>query len=100
MSRRTIFVMAQPSSLCNVLVYRLHGVLRNGGVLHVCATRNAFPSCSRGNGALFPRQHLATWVFGVELLLLAKALHIPVAEVLVTWREVPGSKPCVVRDFL
>lgn len=37
-------------------------------------------------------QHLPTWIFDVELLLLAKQLGIPVAEVPIEWHEVAGSK--------
>lgn len=41
---------------------------------------------------VFPPLHLPTWIFDVELLLLARDLRIPVAEVPVQWVEIPGSK--------
>ncbi|KEP63006.1 UNVERIFIED_CONTAM: dolichyl-phosphate beta-glucosyltransferase [Hammondia hammondi] len=41
---------------------------------------------------LFPRLHLCRWAFDVELLLLARLLRMPVAEVPVEWREKEGSK--------
>lgn len=41
---------------------------------------------------LFPTQHITNWIFDVELLLLARMLRIPVAEVPVGWEEVAGSK--------
>ncbi|KAI0259425.1 glycosyltransferase family 2 protein [Gloeopeniophorella convolvens] len=89
------------SLLRNFLMYGLHTVLRIVGVGHVRDTQCGFKLFSRGAArALFPRQHLATWIFDVELLLLAKALRIPVVEVPVGWHEVAGSKLSVVRDSL
>ena len=94
-------MMGQRSLLRNFLMYGLHTVLRLVGVGHVRDTQCGFKLFSRAAArALFPRQHLATWIFDVELLLLAKALHIPVVEVPVTWHEVPGSKLSVMRDSL
>jgi dolichyl-phosphate beta-glucosyltransferase len=43
---------------------------------------------------------LRTWIFDVELLLLAKQLGIPAAEVPINWHEVAGSKLNVVWDSL
>ncbi|KAI9458433.1 glycosyltransferase family 2 protein [Lactarius psammicola] len=89
------------SVLRNFLMYGLHTVLRIAGVGHVRDTQCGFKLFSRAAArALFPRQHLATWIFDVELLLLAKTLRIPVVEVPVTWHEVAGSKLSVVRDSL
>ena len=45
-------------------------------------------------------QHLPTWIFDVELLLLAKEQHMPVAEVPIEWHEVSGSKLHVFADSL
>ena len=45
-------------------------------------------------------QHLPTWIFDLELLLLAKQLGIPVAEVPIEWHEVAGSKLNVVTASL
>ncbi|KAI9455212.1 glycosyltransferase family 2 protein [Russula earlei] len=89
------------SLLRNFLMYGLHTVLRLVGVGHIRDTQCGFKLFSREAArALFPRQHLATWIFDVELLLLAKSLRIPVAEVPVTWHEVAGSKLSVARDSL
>lgn len=49
---------------------------------------------------IFPAQHLPTWIFDVELLLLAKQLGIPVKEVPIEWTEIPGSKLNVVTASL
>ncbi|PFH34868.1 dolichyl-phosphate beta-glucosyltransferase [Besnoitia besnoiti] len=46
---------------------------------------------------LFPRIHLRRWAFDVELLLLARKLRVPVAEVPVAWLEKEGSKLHVLR---
>jgi len=89
------------SLLRNFLMYGLHTVLRIAGVGHIRDTQCGFKLFSRAAArALFPRQHLSTWIFDVELLLLARTLQIPVAEVPVTWHEVAGSKLSVVRDSL
>jgi dolichyl-phosphate beta-glucosyltransferase len=91
----------QRSFLRNFLMYGLHTVLRIAGVGHIRDTQCGFKLFSRAAArALFPRQHLASWIFDVELLLLAKTLRIPVVEVPVTWHEVAGSKLSVVRDSL
>ena len=49
---------------------------------------------------IFARQRLCTWIFDVELLLLAQQARVPVREVPISWHEVPGSKLNVVWDSL
>ncbi|GAB4831793.1 hypothetical protein Ancab_005805 [Ancistrocladus abbreviatus] len=41
---------------------------------------------------LFTNIHLKRWCFDVELVYLCKHFRIPMAEVSVTWSEIPGSK--------
>ncbi len=78
-------------------MYGFHTILRVFGVGYVRDTQCGFKLFSRAAARqLFPAQHLPTWIFDVELLLLAKQLGIPVAEVPVDWHEVPGSKLNVV----
>ncbi|KAF8972761.1 glycosyltransferase family 2 protein, partial [Flammula alnicola] len=85
------------SFLRNVLMYGLHTILRIVGVGHIRDTQCGFKLFSRSAAQqIFPSQHLPTWIFDVELLLLAKQLHIPVAEVPIEWHEVAGSKLNVV----
>jgi len=87
--------------LRNILMYGLHTILRIVGVGHIRDTQCGFKLFSRSAAQqIFPVQHLATWIFDVELLLLAKQLGIPVAEVPVEWHEVAGSKLNVVIDSL
>ncbi|KAF4569563.1 dolichyl-phosphate beta-glucosyltransferase [Pleurotus pulmonarius] len=89
------------SLLRNVLMYGLHTILRIVGVGHIRDTQCGFKLFSRAAAQqIFPAQHLPTWIFDVELLLLAKELGIPVAEVPVEWHEVAGSKLNVVTASL
>ena len=82
-------------------MYGLHTILRIVGVGHIRDTQCGFKLFSRRAAQrILPAQRLATWIFDVELLLLAKYQHIPVAEVPVEWHEVGGSKLNVVRDSL
>ncbi|KAL0027389.1 hypothetical protein WJX79_007641 [Trebouxia sp. C0005] len=46
----------------------------------------------RAARSLYKNQRIKRWCFDVELIYLAQELHIPVREVDVEWREVPGSK--------
>ncbi|KAH8110839.1 Alg5-prov protein [Phellopilus nigrolimitatus] len=46
------------------------------------------------------RLHLKGWIFDVEIILLAKQLQIPVAEVPINWSEIPESKLRLMRDSL
>lgn len=41
---------------------------------------------------LYSNQRLQRWCFDVELLYLARRCSVPIGEVAVTWREIPGSK--------
>ncbi|PPQ86545.1 hypothetical protein CVT25_007203 [Psilocybe cyanescens] len=85
------------SFLRNILMYGLHTILRIVGVGHIRDTQCGFKLFSRSAAQqIFPAQHLPTWIFDVELLLLAKQLRIPVAEVPIEWHEVAGSKLNVV----
>lgn len=94
-------LVKQRSLLRNVLMYGLHTILRIVGVGHIRDTQCGFKLFTRRAAQeIFPAQHLATWIFDVELLLLAKQLSIPVAEVPIEWHEVAGSKLNVVKDSL
>ncbi|KAI0924179.1 hypothetical protein AcW2_005132 [Taiwanofungus camphoratus] len=89
------------SFLRNVLMYGLHTILRIVGVGHIRDTQCGFKLFSRAAAQrIFPFQHLPTWIFDVELLLLAKQLRMPVAEVPIEWHEVSGSKLNVITDSL
>ncbi|KIM58987.1 glycosyltransferase family 2 protein [Scleroderma citrinum Foug A] len=89
------------SLLRNILMYGLHTILRIVGVGHIRDTQCGFKLFTRPAAQkIFPAQHLATWIFDVELLLLAKQLSIPVAEVPIEWHEVAGSKLNIVKDSL
>ena len=97
----TTTITLQRSLLRNVLMYGLHTILRIVGVGHIRDTQCGFKLFSRSAAQqIFPYQHLATWIFDVELLLLAKAQNMPVAEVPIEWHEVSGSKLSVFADSL
>ena len=65
-------------------------------LLFVNLTTDARPFCQLFNRSaarqVFPPLHLPTWIFDVELLMIAQALGIPVFEMPVHWQEIPGSK--------
>jgi dolichyl-phosphate beta-glucosyltransferase len=82
-------------------MHGFHTILRVLGVGHIRDTQCGFKLFTRRAAQqVFPSQHLASWIFDVEILLLAMMLDIPVAEVPIEWREVPGSKLNVVTDSL
>ena len=77
---------------------RAHGF---GGVLKPTSRcRTQIQHLRAAAQQIFPAQHLPTWIFDVELLLLAKQLRVPVAEVPIEWHEVAGSKLNVVTASL
>lgn len=89
------------SLLRNMLMYGFHTILRVLGVGHIRDTQCGFKLFTRKAAQqIFPSQHLTTWIFDVEILLLAKMLDIPVEEVPIEWHEVAGSKLNVVTDSL
>ena len=49
---------------------------------------------------IVPYMHSESWIFDVEMLMLAEAAGIPVAEVPIGWHEVQGSKLNVLWDSL
>jgi len=89
------------SFLRNLLMYGFHTILRVLGVGHIRDTQCGFKLFTRKAAQqIFPSQHLTTWIFDVEILLLAKMLSIPVEEVPIEWHEVAGSKLNVITDSL
>ena len=46
---------------------------------------------------LYSNQRLQRWCFDVELLFLARRCGVPVGEVAVTWKEIPGADIPVFR---
>lgn len=41
---------------------------------------------------IIPHMHTDSWIFDVEMLMLAESAQIPVVEVPIGWHEVGGSK--------
>jgi dolichyl-phosphate beta-glucosyltransferase len=82
-------------------MYGFHTILQILGVGHIKDTQCGFKLFTRSAAQqIFPSQHLPTWIFDVELLLLAKELNIPVVEVAIAWQEIAGSKLNVVTASL
>jgi len=89
------------SFIRNILMYGFHTILRVLGVGHIRDTQCGFKLFTRKAAQqIFPSQHLTTWIFDVEILLLAKMHSIPVEEVPIEWHEVPDSKLNVATDSL
>jgi len=89
------------SFIRNFLMHGLHAILRILGVGHIRDTQCGFKLFSRRAAReIFPSQHLTTWIFDVELLVLAEELSIPVTEVPIEWHEIAGSKLNVLKDSL
>ncbi|CAG7847213.1 Dolichyl-phosphate beta-glucosyltransferase Short=DolP-glucosyltransferase; AltName: Full=Asparagine-linked glycosylation protein 5 [Serendipita indica DSM 11827] len=81
------------SKIRNFLMKGFHTILRILGVGHIGDTQCGFKLFNRAAAQqVFPPLHLPTWIFDVEILLVAQALNIPVLEIPVHWKEIPGSK--------
>lgn len=81
------------SAIRNFLMHSFHLTLRTLGVGHIRDTQCGFKLFTRPAAQLLlPPLHIHSWLFDVELLILAQYLSIPVAEVPVGWHEVEGSK--------
>lgn len=86
--------VAHRSALRNLLMHGFHAfVAVLAGGHGVRDTQCGFKLFTREAAArLFPAIHIERWAFDVELLYLTVLLKIPVVEVAVNWREIPGSK--------
>ncbi|EJD47926.1 nucleotide-diphospho-sugar transferase [Auricularia subglabra TFB-10046 SS5] len=89
------------SAIRNMLMYSFHFILKTLGVGHIHDTQCGFKLFTRPAALqLFGSLHLTTWIFDVELLILALILDIPVVEVPVHWHEVAGSKLNLMSDSI
>eukprot|EP00475_Leptophrys_vorax_P014815 TRINITY_DN21078_c0_g1_i2.p1 TRINITY_DN21078_c0_g1~~TRINITY_DN21078_c0_g1_i2.p1 ORF type:complete len:356 (+),score=95.54 TRINITY_DN21078_c0_g1_i2:721-1788(+) len=77
----------------NIAMYAFHVVVRIFSVRSIKDTQCGFKLFSRDAARwIFTNQRLHGWAFDAELLLIAEKKRIPIAEVAVTWNEIPGSK--------
>lgn len=77
----------------NILTHGFHLCVLLAGGSGILDTQCGFKMFSRGAARqLFPNQRLNRWCFDVELVYLCQRLSIPMAEVAVSWTEIPGSK--------
>ncbi|KAI9793695.1 MAG: dolichyl-phosphate beta-glucosyltransferase [Peltula sp. TS41687] len=94
----------QRSFLRNLLMHSFHLFLRlltPPATAAIKDTQCGFKLFSRPSlPHIIPFMHSEGWIFDVEMLMLAEAAGIPVAEVAVGWKEVKGSKLNVIWDSL
>ncbi|KAI9752132.1 MAG: dolichyl-phosphate beta-glucosyltransferase [Lichina confinis] len=97
-------VVVKRSLLRNLLMHSFHLFLRlltPPATAKIKDTQCGFKLFSRPSlPYIIPYMHSEGWIFDVEMLMLAEAAGIPVAEVAVGWKEVKGSKLNVVWDSL
>lgn len=85
--------LAKRKWLRNVLMHGFHFCVLLAGGSSIRDTQCGFKIFTRGAARqLFPNQRLNRWCFDVELVYLCQRLGIPMAEIAVSWTEIPGSK--------
>ena len=93
--------VAKRSPLRNVLMRGFQALVKIvGGVRNVRDTQCGFKLFNRAALPLLKNLHLERWAFDVELLFLAQCEGAIIAEVPVTWSEIPGSKLSLLKDSL
>ena len=97
-------VVVKRSFLRNLLMHSFHLLLRlltPPATGKIRDTQCGFKLFSRSSlQYIIPYMHSEGWIFDVEMLMLAEAAGIPVAEVPIGWKEVTGSKLNVLWDSL
>jgi len=85
--------VAKRSPFRNVLMYGFHVLVNVMGVQGIKDTQCGFKLFTRKAAqVMFANLHIERWAFDVELIYLAQSLRIPLVEVAVNWKEIPGSK--------
>jgi len=85
--------VANRSLFRNILMYGFHAVVYILAVKGIKDTQCGFKLFTRAAAlTLFSSLHVERWAFDVELLYVAQALGIPIAEKAVNWEEIDGSK--------
>ncbi|MCJ1450151.1 dolichyl-phosphate beta-glucosyltransferase [Mycoblastus sanguinarius] len=92
------------SFLRNLLMHSFHLLLRlltPPATAAIRDTQCGFKLFSRPSlPYIIPFMHSESWIFDVEMLMLAESANIPVIEVPIGWHEVKGSKLNVLWDSL
>ncbi|KAF1991085.1 glycosyltransferase family 2 protein [Aulographum hederae CBS 113979] len=92
------------SQLRNFLMHSFHLLLRfmtPPATAAIKDTQCGFKLFSRASlPYIIPYMHAESWIFDVEMLMLAESADIPMVEVAVGWKEVAGSKLNVIWDSL
>lgn len=93
--------VAQRTLLRNFLMYGFHFLVSTLCVKGVKDTQCGFKLLTRQAAlTLFSSLHVERWAFDVELLYIAQALGVPIAEKAVNWQEIDGSKMVPVFSWL
>ncbi|XP_033646334.1 dolichyl-phosphate beta-glucosyltransferase-like [Asterias rubens] len=93
--------VAQRSVFRTILMYGFHFVVWFLCVRGVKDTQCGFKLMTRETALrLFTNLHVNRWAFDVELLYVAQALKIPIAEVAINWQEIDGSKMVPVLSWI
>jgi dolichyl-phosphate beta-glucosyltransferase len=89
-------ISLQRSLLRNVLMYSFHVFIRlltTAKTSRIGDTQCGFKLFTRpALPHVVPYMHSEGWIFDVEMLMLTEAADIPMEEVHVGWKEIPGSK--------
>ncbi|KAL8940323.1 MAG: hypothetical protein Q9211_002336 [Gyalolechia sp. 1 TL-2023] len=92
------------SFLRNLLMYSFHlllWILTPPATAAIRDTQCGFKLFSRPTlPYIIPYMHSESWIFDVEMLMLAESASIPVTEVAIGWHEVQGSKLNVLWDSI
>jgi dolichyl-phosphate beta-glucosyltransferase len=76
-----------------LLMHGFHFLVKLFCVKSVHDTQCGFKLLTRASARLiFAALHIERWAFDVEMLYIAEALDLPIAEVAVEWQEIDGSK--------
>ncbi|KAF1811194.1 nucleotide-diphospho-sugar transferase [Eremomyces bilateralis CBS 781.70] len=93
-------VVVKRSMLRNFLMHSFHlllWILTPPATASIKDTQCGFKLFSRASlPDIVPFMHSEGWIFDVEMLMLAESARVPMVEVPIGWKEVPGSKLNVV----
>ncbi|ETO05227.1 dolichyl-phosphate beta-glucosyltransferase, partial [Reticulomyxa filosa] len=90
---------AERALLRNLAMWGFHACVKYVGNVHnILDTQCGFKLFTRAAvRQTFLHQRIRRWCFDPELLMLAQLQHIPIVEIPIQWKEVPGSKLSVIK---
>ncbi|KAI8869963.1 hypothetical protein GQ42DRAFT_163068 [Ramicandelaber brevisporus] len=94
-------VVVQRAPIRKLLMKTFHLIVYILGVRDIKDTQCGFKLFTRAAArTIFPNMHVERFIFDIEILIIAKKMRIPIAEVPVNWHEVDGSKVSIIRDSI